>query len=179
MTRLRDEAAQYRVMGIAFMLCSVACVVMGIANIVINREAATSLYLFGLTAMFFFLAMGNFSSSKGYAEALEEVEADPEGVAYPEDYSVSTGTVVEKIQLPLKVYRSMFFAYGIIALSLFAGGAIIAALYFMDSDLLFLVLGVGTIFGGVLLAVLSAQAWRNWHAVKRFDQQADSQAESE
>ena len=178
MTRLRDEAAMYRGLGIVMMLCAVALAVMGVANIIINHEGATSLYLFCLAVMFFFLAMANWSTSKSYAGALKEVEADPGGVAYPEDYSVRTGSIVENVQLPMKDYRSSFFAYGIIALSLFAGGALIAALYFSeDDDLLFLVLGVGTIFGGVLLAVLAAQAWRNWHAVKHFDQQPGGQAD--
>ena len=173
LTRLRDEAAMYRGIGIVYMLCAVACVVMGVANSIINHENLTSVYLFGLAVMFGFMAAADWNVGKGYARALEEVEADPEGVAYPEDYSVRTASVVAKIQLPMKDYRSMFFAYGIIALMLFAGGAVIAGIYFyMEDNLLYLVVGIGTIFGGVLLAMLSAQAWRNWHAVKRFEQQA-------
>ena len=106
--------------------------------------------------------IGSYSSAKSLSQVLEEVESDVEGLAFIEDYSVSTATAIEKLMLPAKTYFQLFVAYGASAAMMVAGGIVIVVL--VQGEKALMALGLLLLVGGLLVGVLALKAFRNWGA---------------
>ena len=144
---------------------------------VIAGGIAPALTAFCLGATIFGYGAVSRSAYQSLDKALREIEEDPEGLSYPEDYSVATGTAIEKAQLPAKTYRQQVLAYGFSAILMVLGGALVVGISggLFGSDFegaeryVFAILGSLLLAGGVLVGILAGQAARNARMAKAFE----------
>ena len=165
--RLKDDRAQYRVL---FVVCVAAVIGSAIlcAVMLASRAFGQAAAVLGMGATLGGYAAVNRSAHRSVAAAIQEIEEDPEGLAFPEDYSVATATVIEKALQSAKTYRQLFIAYGICGVMMVVLGLFLVAIM-LDPDsmglggesYIFAALGALLATGGVLLCVLSFQAARN------------------
>ena len=174
LTRLRDEYAMYRALFIVCVIAAIGGLVL-CAAMIAGRGFAPALAGLSITVTLGGYAMAARGSCRSLAAALREIEADPEGLAFPEDYSVATATAIEKAQLPTKDYRAQAVAYLVTAAMMVAGGVFIIAMVgglfdmdFYDADFVFAILGSLLAAGGLLVGILGVKAMRNFNLAKRL-----------
>ena len=183
--RLRDDRAQYRTLGIVCLAATVGAACLGIAMILGGGVGpAIATFSIGATLGGYYLV--NRSSFRAVDAAVREIEADPEGLAFPEDYSVATATIIEKAQMPTKTYRQLTIAYGICGVMMVGLGIFLTVLmvdsFGLGSDsenVVFAVLGALLAAGGVLLCILAYQAARNARVSSKFETPVSSAGEDE
>ncbi|MDO4532339.1 MAG: hypothetical protein Q4C36_01320 [Coriobacteriia bacterium] len=168
LTRLRDERAMYRVLFIVCVVAVLSAAALAVAMLV-SGAIGEALYVIGLGAGIGLAGIGSYASSKSLSRALDEVEADVEGLAFIEDYSVPTATVIEKLLLPAKTYFQLVVAYGASAAMMVVGGILIVVL--VEGEKVLVALGLLLLLGGLLVGVLAIKSFRNWKAAKLFEQQ--------
>ena len=159
----------YRVLFVVCIVAALGAAVLAVAMLV-SGALGEALYVIGLGAGIGLAGAGFCASAKSLSRALDEVEADVEGLAYIEDYSVSTATVIEKLLLPAKTYFQLVVAYGASAAMMVVGGILIVVL--AEGEKALVALGLLLLVGGLLVGVLAFKSFRNWKAAKLFEQQA-------
>ena len=157
-----------RVLFVVCIAAAIGAAVLAVAMLA-SGGIAEALSVIGLGAGIGLAGIGSYSSAKSLSQVLEEVESDVEGLAFIEDYSVSTATAIEKLMLPAKTYFQLFVAYGASAAMMVAGGILLVVL--VEGEKALMALGLLLLVGGLLVGVLALKAFRNWGAAKLFEQQ--------
>lgn len=153
--------------------CAIACIVMGVAGVLFGKGLLASVSV-GLWSIGFW---GAARFSEASAESVNETggrirEAiDDPDYDIPDDYPDDILALRELVCPTLKNIRSQVIAYGIIALSCWAGMVVILLASTMDgfSVVIFisgLVMGVMAFF----LTVLAIRAWKDIPIAKAYEE---------
>ena len=164
---LKDNASMYRGLSIVYALAAIAAFIMAVCAIILKRDVFAALAVLAMGAGFVVACLSSRDTCKSYIDALEEIGDDPTGVNTCRTYSVKTAQLIASARLSAKELFGAIFAYGIIALSLLAGGIILFAI--SDSSAVFAALGALLVFGSFLLGILSYRSFRSWRAAKELE----------
>lgn len=166
--QIEGNRSLYRGIAFVYGAAAIGAVVMGIAALVVGRPAG----LFALLAMgggMVGSAIASWSEHKTYADALDEIGPSPVGVDTRRTYSQRTAEAIALSRMSAKELMQQWIAYGIIALSMIAGGVFLVVVMLDMEETIFALLGAGLAAGGAVLLFMSIKSFRNWQVARYFE----------
>lgn len=173
---LRDQRGMYRVIFLVCVGAAIAALVLGIVLIVMRGEWVGALTFASMMIFFAMQALTAKAQYESYDAALDEVGDEPAGIYLNRTYSASTVSLIAHSWLPAKTYFGQILAYGACALLMYGMAPVVFYAAAEEESAIFVALGALVVAGGIWLTILAAQAYRNWRAVKLFDQEDSSQS---
>ena len=164
--RLRGDRALYRGMFIVCAIASIGGLALAVAMFV-GGGVMPGLSVLTIVATLAATGAGSRATSNRLDKAVREIEADPEGLTFPEDYSVPTFTAIEKAIQPAKLHFQQVLAYGIPAAFMIPAGVAVAIVV-REEPVLSAVCLILTVLG-LLLGVLAIQNYRYWKMAKQLE----------